>query len=246
MKSFARYSVFGLFVLSGLVLIMFYAFNEAIPEGRSQENEADQLARKMLLAVNKPAYDSTRYISWNFAGRHQYYLDKEARRALVCWKKNEVLLNLDSLHRSKSFKDGEEVWGEQSNKLIEDAWGYYCNDSFWLLAPFKVFDPGTERSVVIDKEGNQSLMVKYSSGGVTPGDSYLWSFDESGKPSSFKMWVSIIPIGGFKASWEGWEQQPAGFWLSSKHDLGIINLKISDIKSGDYPENIGITADKLQ
>ena len=30
-------------------------------------------------------------------------------------------------------------------------------------------------------------MVTYTKGGTTPGDTYVWLFDEKGNPKSFKM-----------------------------------------------------------
>ncbi len=55
-----------------------------------------------------------------------------------------------------------------------------------------------ERRLVKTKTNKDALLVTYTSGGTTPGDSYLWHLDASGKPESYQMWVSILPIGGLE------------------------------------------------
>ena len=78
-------------------------------------------------------------------------------------------------------------------EIIQTAQHFFNNDSFWLVAPYKVFEQGVERRIV-DYDGKKPLLVTYTSGGSTPGDSYLWILDENGFPTSYKMWVSLIPL----------------------------------------------------
>ena len=212
------------------------------PEGVKGE-EADKLAKKMLKALNSEAWDNTRLVSWDFPGGHHYLWDKNRSLVHVCWKKNEVFLQINQRDKSVVLKNGE-VLSQGSEELIEKAWKYYCNDSFWLTAPYKVFDEGTSRSIVKDKNGEQQLLITYDSGGVTPGDAYLWKLNGEGIPVSFKMWVSIIPIGGLKASWEGWEDFSTGVSFSTKHKLlFLINIKLKNIKTGNSFEDIGLKTD---
>ena len=106
------------------------------------------------------------------------------------------------------------------------------------MAPFKVFDEGVSRQIVDTPEG-QNLLVSYASGGVTPGDSYLWQIGEDGKPVSYKMWVKIIPIGGVKATWENWIETQKGLFLAQNHKLGSLSLEMENIKTGQSLTAIG-------
>ena len=114
--------------------------------------------------------------------------------------------------------------------MIDKALKNFNNDSFWLVAPYKVFDQGTQRAIVELKNGTNGLLVTYNSGGTTPGDSYLWILNENGFPSAYKMWVSIIPIGGLEASWDDWLVTQSGAFLPKSHKLGPLTLSMGDVK----------------
>ena len=132
-----------------------------------------------------------------------------------------------------AFQDGEQVEGKKSDKLIQKAWSFFANDSFWLNAPSKVFDEGTERRLVKLDDGSEALLITYKSGGVTPGDSYLWIVDENGLPTSWKMWVKVVPIGGLSTSWQDWTTTETGAKIALNHQfndkigVAITNLKTS-------------------
>jgi hypothetical protein len=121
------------------------------------------------------------------------------------------------------------VHNEKADELIEQATTFFNNDSFWLVAPYKVFDEGTERRIATTKNGEEGLLITYTSGGTTPGDSYLWLLDESGKPKSFRMWVDILPIGGLEASWSDWTTTESGAQLPTFHKLLFIGLEMGDV-----------------
>jgi hypothetical protein len=59
---------------------------------------------------------------------------------------------------------------DSENRCYKKGNDYFNNDSFWLIAPFKLRDAGTTRSIVMQDE-KKSFMISYASGGSTPGDS---------------------------------------------------------------------------
>lgn len=160
----------------------------------------------------------------------------------VTWGNKKVLLNTKKV-AGKAYEDGVELAGKQSDKLVQKAWNYFCNDSFWLNAPAKVFDKGTERSIVTLKDGRQGLMIEYASGGVTPGDAYVWILDENNLPTSWKMWVNIIPIGGVEATWEDWKTLQLGAKVATGHKIGGYFLKISHVEEGQTYDVVGLEED---
>jgi hypothetical protein len=123
--------------------------------------------------------------------------------------------------------------------LIQKSWEFWCNDMYWLVAPFKIRDPGTTLSLTPDKK----LVVTYESGGVTPGDSYVWTLDASYVPQSYEMYVKIIPVKGLSATLENWISLPTGTKLASTHNIAGSELSLSPIKGGMNLADIDLDSD---
>lgn len=213
--------------------IYYFANNESLPEG-TKGDKADALAQKMVTAMNKEAFDATEILEWSFRGKNYYKWKKQEGLVEVSMGDHKVTLNLND--PSKSVGENSET--------IQKALGNFNNDSFWLLAPYKVFDEGVERRLVMHKE-KEALLVTYTSGGSTPGDSYLWILDDNGMPTSYKMWVSIIPIGGVSATWSDWKTSDSGIKLPTKHKLSLFGkeLDMGDVKA--YNPNADALAHKI-
>lgn len=209
---------------------LYFIYNEKIPEGQTG-TEADALAQKMLNSLNYETYQQTCFLEWSFrGGAHKYKWDKQKAMVEVRWDNYLVQLDLISIKSSLVFKNKERFNENESIPIIEDALNYFNNDSFWLVAPYKVFDKGTQRSIVPLEDGLSGLLVTYGSGGSTPGDSYLWVLQPNGFPKSFKMWVKIIPIGGIEATWDDWAIMESGAYLPKTHKLGPLELSMGDIR----------------
>jgi len=213
----------------GLFLLL---LSEDLPKGK-EGKYAEIMAQKILHAINKNAYDSTNFISWDFRDKH-YEWNKSKNIATITWKTNEVQLHLDNIRASKILLYEKKLTENEKNKLIKKCVDYFNNDSFWVIAPFKLYDPGTKRSLV-KYEGKDALLITYTSGGSTPGDSYLWIVDENFIPTKFKMWVSIIPIGGLEATWDGWKQTATSALLPTRHSLPL-GLSL-DLNTKTYNES---------
>lgn len=228
-------------VIAFLLLGAYFFLNEKLPVGENPA-KADEMAKNMQMALNKTAWDSTNVVTWDFKGGHKYIWDKKNEMVLVTWGENKVLLNLKEWNKGKAFKNDKEITDSQLDVLRGQAWSFFCNDSFWLIAPFKIFDEGTTRKIV--KTGNsEALLVSYASGGVTPGDSYLWFLDKSGVPQNYKMWVKILPIGGVEATWEKWTKTKTGVSIATQHKLGPITIIINDLKTGHSLTDIDAKTD---
>ena len=90
-------------------------------------------------------------------------------------------------------------------------------------------------------------MVHYEGGGVTPEDSYVWLLDENNIPTSYKMWVSIIPIGGVEATWNDWKRVETGALIAQQRVLfGSSEIPLTNIKAGMDWASFGHSADPFQ
>lgn len=209
---------------------LYFKYNEVLPVGAKTE-QADVLAKRMLDALNYDAYKTTDYIEFTFKKRHHYKWNKTKNTCEVYWKNYKVYLELNDNSKSEAFKNDLKIEGKDTQELIEKAISYFNNDTFWLVAPYKVFDQGTKRSLVTLENDEIALLVTYTTGGSTPGDSYLWHLDEKGKPKSFQMWTSILPIDGLEATWSHWTTTETGAMLPTFHKMLVLGLEIDVIKT---------------
>ena len=213
-KKIFKFLGFLVLILIAIGAAVFFVMDESMPEGKPGV-EAEQLADEMLRTLNKQAFDSLEYIEFTYVGVHSYEWDVKNNQVTVAWDDQRVFLDLNQ------SIDGYSL-------LQYKAYEYFINDTFWLIAPFKVRDAGVQRSIV-DLDQNRGLLVTYTSGGVTPGDSYLWIIDEKGYPVAWKLWTSNVPIGGLEFTWAGWKKLN-NVWFSTLHESTILDLAVTNLK----------------
>ena len=214
-----------IFISLGLVLVIQW-LSKPLPESFTGP-EADQFARDVQEALNITRLRQRLAVKYNLVlGTTTIYGIRAEERVLVSWEDYQVDLILSEIENSKIIQGGKD---SNRTDLIEKAKAYFYNDSYWLVAPFKFFDPGVIRSLVETDNGSKALLITHTSGGVTPGDSYLWYFDENLTPTHFELWVSIIPIKGVSATWSSWVSKQ-DVLFSTFHKLGPLEITIGDLK----------------
>lgn len=228
-----------LFLLVVVFIVLYLIYNKPLPEGK-QGAEAEALAQRMLKAVNEAAWDSTNYIQWTFIGMHDFLWDKKRHLVEVRWDDYRVLLNPKKM-TGKIYLEGKEQARDQS--ILETAYSHFTNDAFWMNGFVQIRNGNPELRAVDLEDGSQGLLVTYPTGGVTPGDSYLWLLDENGLPKAWQMWVGIIPIGGIEVSWSNWVVLETGAKLAQSHDVGIADISITNVKSFQTWQEGGLKED---
>ncbi|MDD9965254.1 MAG: hypothetical protein OXR73_03445 [Myxococcales bacterium] len=220
--------MFTIGALVTLVWMMFRVLSEPRPRGTAGP-EAEELARSLEAWSYPEGWQTTGAVKWTFAGRHQLLWDRYRQLISVRFDGVHVLRHLHTATGGRVFRRGREILGPERGALLDKAYAIWANDSFWLNPLEKLFDDGVVRQRVALPEGGYGLLVTYRSGGVTPGDAYLWLTDERGAPRAFKMWVSVIPIGGLEASWEGWKTLATGARVSTVHRVGFKAVELTQI-----------------
>lgn len=219
---------------------LYLAYNRPLPEGK-MGTEADALAEQMLEAVNKEAWDTTNIIQWSFIDMHHFIWDKKRHLVQVEWNDYKVLLNPNTMD-GKIYFDGAEQMDDA--RIFETAYSHFINDAFWMNGFVQIHNGNPEHRIVEMEDGSKGLLITYTSGGVTPGDSYLWIFDANGLPKAWRMWVGILPIGGIEVSWEDWKTLPTGAKLAQNHNMGTwFNVAISNIEAYQTWEEGGYEKD---
>ena len=221
------------------VVVFVYTMNEPRPEGRPGA-EADELARSMEAAVDKDAWDRTGAVRWSFFERHHYVWDRERGLVELQWGESRALFHTAD-QTGRVWSDGVEQSEEDAEEALKTAYAFWINDSFWLNPVVKMFDPGVERSLVELDDGRKAVLASYSSGGVTPGDAYLWIPGPDGLPAAWRMWVQIIPVGGIEVSWEGWVELDTGAKIATQHEgWGRVMTFLTDVRGAENLEALGV------
>ena len=211
-----------------------YFISQPLPQGQ-QGPKAEELTDKIQVAINQKAWDSTAAVAFTFMGSHHYLWDKKRNLVQVKWDDKTVLYNTKT-QEGVAYENDQKLSETDRTEAIQKANDYFNNDSFWLIAPFKLRDAGTTRSIVT-LDNQEALLITYASGGSTPGDSYLWIVDQDFVPTAWRMWVSIIPVGGLETSWEDWKTFSNKVKIATRHK-GLIDLKLENIKTGQSIEEI--------
>ena len=223
-----------LFVLLIAVLLtgaaLYFSFHQPIPASKGGD-QAEELAQKMLKAINEVNYQKVRYLEWTYNDKHHYKWDKVKNHVQVRWDDITVELNLMNYEKSEALMGGVKMHTDPKDDLIEKATSYFENDSFWLVAPFQIMDPNVERYSVELEDGSLGLLITYFDSEHEPTDSYLWLLNDNGFPYSFKMWTENNPIGGMQASWDDWKVTTGNIYLPSEHKLPLRTIRLTNLKA---------------
>lgn len=231
LRRVARWFFGGLAFLVLGVVVAGFVLNEPRPTGGVNEAGAgDSIARRIEAAIGQEAWGQTGAVAWTFNDSLQHLWDRERDFSRVRWDDYEVLLRGDA--SGVAFQNGARLRGDDAREALDHAHGRFINDSYWLNPFSKFFDPGVTRSV-IETERGDALLMEFSSGGRTPGDAYVITTDESGRPTYWQMWVSIIPVGGVGCSWDDWVELSTGAMVATKHEFGMASLELSDVRGAE-------------
>jgi len=154
----------------------------AVAEER--DPKAVELARGVLEAMGgDEAWAATRCLRFDFFGFRLHHWDRHTGRHRLEGKDREgnayvVLHDVDS-REGTVVVNGEVVEGEDKAKRLEGAYGAWINDTYWLVMPYKMLDPGVNLAYDGEEELDgvtfDKLKLTFEGVGLTPGDTY-WAY----------------------------------------------------------------------
>lgn len=219
-----------LLIALSLFGLVYLASDYEIPTGETGPT-AEALRDRIEEATNIAGFRDLGAVEFTFgpSGNHHFY-DIQRRFAEVRMGDTTVRFSLRDF-KSRVERDGSVVTGAEAAEALRDAYKFHINDVFWLNPFAQLRSPGIE----LQKIGEQALLVTYSSGGVTPGDSYLIVTNAAGRPTHWKMWT-FVPVKGMEFSFEGWENFGDDVPLSLKHESFLAGIEIENVKVyEEYP-----------
>lgn len=192
-----------------------------------RDPKAVELAQGVLEAMGgQQAWDATRFIRFNFFGFRLHHWDRHTGRHRFEGKTREgdtylVLHNVNTREGTVRV-NGEEVSGEDKAEWLERAYGAWINDTYWLVMPYKLLDPGVnlayDGSETIDDTTFDKLKLTFEGVGLTPGDTY-WAYvnRDSGLMERWAYFLENWEEGREPTHWQWLDWQRYGqVMLSSK------------------------------
>ncbi|MDY7095641.1 MAG: hypothetical protein SX243_21920 [Acidobacteriota bacterium] len=176
------------------------------------DETAQEWAHRVLEALGgAQAWSDTRALSFSFAGFRSHWWDRQTgahRYEGTTREEGQHYVVLHNLHdrKGKVFLDGELISGRDAEEWLDQAYSAWINDTYWLLMPYKLQDPGVHLTYegVQDFQGkpHETLLMSFEGVGLTPGDRY---------------WVYVDPQTHLVAGWsyilESYEaDRPATAW----------------------------------
>ena len=145
------------------------------------DTKAKQLAQELMEAQGgQQAWDATRYLRWNFFGNRRLYWDKYTGDVRVEFLKDSsiVCINLNT-RQGKAWDKGAEVTQPDTlAKRLTQGYNSWINDSYWLVMPYKLQDPGVNLKYIGETEKNRhQLEMTFDGVGNTPQNKYIIHLD---------------------------------------------------------------------
>lgn len=169
----------------------------SLPAGaaRAQSDPAAvALAEQVLAAVGgRDAWEQTRYLAFDFVISRR---DTVVSRRSLAWDRADDRIRLelkdakgrsyavwtDLAHRDGTvLVDGAPADSATKRQWLDRAHAVWVNDTYWLLMPFKLRDPGvTLKAAGPDSTGKASILeLSFAGVGLTPGDRYRVHVDDA-------------------------------------------------------------------
>ena len=197
------------------------------------DGKALEIAERVLEAMGgAEAWQDTRFLRFNFFGFRTHHWDRHTGRHRLEGQTREgqsyvVLHDLGS-RQGKVYLDGELASGEAAAQWLERAYGAWVNDTYWLLMPYKLRDPGVlltyDGEATIGGTTYDRLRLRFEGVGLTPGDTY-WAYINR-DTSLMDRWEYFL---------ESWEEgrEPTGWdWVGWRRYGGImlspLRVKVDD------------------
>lgn len=126
-----------------------------------------------------------------------------------------------------AWMNANSIEGDSLGKLMKRAKSLWTNDTYWMLMPYKLRDPGVRLKYDgEEKDGSRTydrIALSFDHVGETPGDQYWVSVNRTNH--RVEKWTYLLQGQTEKESWtwEGWEEHD-GLWFPTVHRNGANTL----------------------
>lgn len=184
-------------------------------------------------------------LRWTFGVEQRDTVRTERRHA---WHKHAGLHRVEGVDRAgdryvivqdldtgegRAWVAGRAVEGDSLAKLLERGRALWVNDTYWMLMPYKMRDPGAILAmadpVTRDGEVFDRIAMRFDGVGLTPGDRYWVEIDRERRVRAWDMVLQGREPPPQRYTWEGWVERD-GLWFPTAHRQDDRNVFIRDIE----------------
>ena len=191
--------------------------------------KAIELARATLAAMGgEEAWNNTRYVSWKFMGGRLHVWDKWSgnHRMEQQTRDGDTLVSLFNINtgNARIYRNGVEITDpEELANQQNRAFRSWNNDTYWLLMPYKMLDPGVTLSYLGERDMQDGRMadvvqMTFEDVGDTPDNKYeVFVARDSGLVEQWTHWSNAADAEpSFTLPWADW-QQFGNIMLATNH-----------------------------
>lgn len=245
------------------VACLVLALVSGLPSAGSAEQrdpKAVEIAHLMLDAMGgAEAWESTRFIRFNFFGFRTHHWDRYTGRHRLEGKTRDgdayVVVHNVNTREGSAYLNGEALEGDPKAEWLENAYGAYINDTYWLVMPYKLLDPGVnlvyDGEETLDRTGCHKLKLTFDGVGLTPGDTY-WAYvnAETGVMERWSYWLESWEADREPTQWKWTDWATYGGILLSPSRVQVPEgdqQLLSDIAVFDHlPDSVFESKDPVQ
>ena len=234
-------------VLIAALLLLFTAA-PARAESAASDPKAVKLADDVMKALGgKQKWDALPGLRWTFGSsvndtvrssrHHSWNKHTGWHRIEGKTRAGDTYVFLHNLNtgEGKAWMNGNPIEGDSLQKLLKRANSLWINDTYWMLMPYKLRDPGVTLAMAGDSTAGgvtwDRLALSFENVGDTPGDHY-WVYVNraSHRVERWDMVLQSDQPPPRSYSWEGWEQHD-GLWFPTAHRQDQVNVFTRDVET---------------
>ncbi len=223
----------------------------------AQQPSADDVARRAIEVLAGPAWEKARYFAFTFnveregkiAASFPQRWDRYSGDYLVSGKDQKgddflVIMNTNT-KKGRGWKNGTEATGADLDPLLTLGYRRFINDTYWLLMPLKMLDPGVHRSLDApqsDACGRTDHVVKltFDQGvGITNDVYWAWVNHDTGLVDEWHMKLqgSKPEDAPMVAKFRDYRRF-GGLLISTRREMGKSVIRLDDVVvSSDVPKD---------
>jgi hypothetical protein len=256
-----RLAVAGTFLIASLVLPLTGAAQntpkpKVMPTPKAEPAPpltANDVSEALLQAMGgRPAWDRARHLCFTFAAARAHCWDKYTGNHRLEGKNQQgqafVVLENINTRQGSAFLNGQPVPQDQLQAYLDGAYQAWANDTYWLLMPYKLQDPGVNLEYVgseeIDGVRYEKLHLTFGQNvGLTPGDQY-WAYINP-RTGLMERWSYILQNQDPNSQptqwlWQGWQKYGSIMLAPNRVQVGGDGrIEFTGIEvAGDVPDTV--------